>query len=146
VIRGAQHNLHIEYSLFQNNWWLAVEDHWIGYYPGSLFSSVSSDPANTTLAGGSDDIRFYGEVFNSETTLTTTDMGSGEFASAGYGRAGYILNMTYRDIHNVSRPYNGVFNDSDSTRYSHEAHLLSGTSRGSYVFLGGPGAGGKVGA
>ncbi|KAH8891622.1 hypothetical protein GQ53DRAFT_781835 [Thozetella sp. PMI_491] len=146
VIGGAQQNLHVEYLLFQDNWWLAVEERWIGYYPASLFSNVSSDPASTTLAGGSDDIRFYGEVYNSETTLTTTDMGSGEFASAGYGRAGYILNMTYRDIQNISRPYNGVFNDTAPDRYTHEAHLLSGTSMGSYALIGGPGAGGHVGS
>ncbi|RDL35961.1 Carboxyl-terminal proteinase [Venustampulla echinocandica] len=142
---GAQNNLKIEYALFQDHWWLGVEDRWIGYYPASLFSSISSDPASTTLAGGSDSIHYYGEVFNSEETLTTTDMGSGQFANTGYGHAGYILNMTYTNTNNVSTPYNAVFTDTDVTRYTHEAHLLSGTDMGSYAFIGGPGAGGVVG-
>lgn len=142
---GAQHSLQVEYNLHQGNWWLAVAGRWIGYYPASLFSSVSSNDASTTLAGGSDDIYFYGEVYNGEDALTPTDMGSGEFAAAGYGRAGYIMNMTYTDAQNASMPYNGVFTDSDVTRYTHEAHLLSGTNMGSYAFIGGPGAGGVVG-
>jgi hypothetical protein len=142
---GVQHDLKIEYNLHGGNWWLAVGGKWIGYYPGSLFSSVSSDPPSTTLAGGSDDIYFYGEVFNSEDTLTTTDMGSGEFAATGLGHAAYIKNIAYTNTNNVSTPYNGVFTDSDTTRYTHQAHFLSGTSMGSYAFIGGPGAGGVVG-
>lgn len=109
-----------------------------------MFSRWSPDPAETTLADHSDEIRFYGEVYNSETTLTTTDMGSGEYAATGYGKAGYILNMTYTNLKNVSTPYNGVFSEPDPG-YTYEAHMLSGTNMGSYAFIGGPGAGGVVG-
>lgn len=73
VIGGAQNDLRIEYALFQDNWWLSVEDRWIGYYPASLFSFPSTDPPETTLAGGSSKIHFYGEVLNMEETLTTTE-------------------------------------------------------------------------
>ncbi|EPE36429.1 carboxyl-terminal proteinase [Glarea lozoyensis ATCC 20868] len=142
---GAQNDLKIEYNLHKGNWWLAVEDKWIGYYPGSLFSTPSSDPASSTLAGGSDTIYFYGEVTNNEETLTTTDMGSGEFANKGYGKAGYIFNIAYTNPQNVSKPFNGPWRDSDTSRYTHESHFLSGTKRGSYAFIGGPGAGGKIG-
>ncbi|CAG8959683.1 hypothetical protein HYFRA_00001588 [Hymenoscyphus fraxineus] len=142
---GAQNDLRIEYALFRGNWWLSVEDRWIGYYPGSLFSFPSSDPPENTLAGGSSKVHFYGEVLNMEESLTTTDMGSGQWASTGYGHAGYIINMTYRNTNNVKMPFNGSdFTDSDITRYTHEADFTSGTDRGSYMFLGGPGAGGAV--
>ena len=142
---GAQNDLKIEYNLHDGNWWLAVEDKWIGYYPGSLFAAASTDPAESTLAGGSDTIYFYGEVTNNEEELTTTDMGSGEFANQGYGKAGYIFNIAYTNPNNVSTPFNGPWRDSDTSRYTHESHFLSGTSRGSYAFIGGPGAGGKIG-
>lgn len=142
---GVQEDLKVEYNLHEGNWWLAVEDRWIGYYPASLFSAVSTDPADTTLAGGSDGIYFYGEVFNSEDALTTTDMGSGEFAEKGYGKVGYFLNATYTNSGNVSVGYEGVWTESDAERYTYEEHFLSGTNMGSYAFLGGPGAGGVVG-
>jgi hypothetical protein len=109
-----------------------------------LFSRWSPDPAETTLADHSDEIRFYGEVLNTGTTVTTTDMGSGNYAETGYGNAGYMLNIAYTDMNNVSTPYNGVFNEPDPG-YSYEAHFLSGTDMGSYAFIGGPGAGGVVG-
>lgn len=76
VIGGAQHDLRIEYALFQDNWWLSVEDRWIGYYPASLWSFPSLDPPETTLAGGSSKIHFYGEVLNMEETITTTEYAS----------------------------------------------------------------------
>lgn len=73
-------------------------------------------------------------------------MGSGEFASKGLGKAAYIKNITYSNANNVSTPFvGGEFTDSDTTRYTHEAHFLSGTDKGSYMFVGGPGAGGVVG-
>lgn len=72
-------------------------------------------------------------------------MGSGEFAAQGLGKAAYIKNITYRDAQNVSQPFvGGAFTDSDTTRYTHDAHFLSGTDKGSYFFVGGPGAGGVV--
>jgi len=110
-----------------------------------MFTAATQDPPSTTLAAGSDVIYFYGEIYNSEDALTTTDMGSGEFAAKGLGRAAYIKNITYTNPKNVSTPYNGVFKDDDTTRYTHEAHFLSGTNMGSYAFIGGPGAGGVVG-
>ncbi|CAG8983080.1 hypothetical protein HYALB_00006108 [Hymenoscyphus albidus] len=142
---GVQNDLRIEYALFHENWWLSVEDRWIGYYPGSLFSFPSSDAPGNTLAGGSSKMHFYGEVLNMEESLTTTDMGSGQWASTAYGHAGYIINMTYRNTNNVKMPFKGGdFTDSDITRYTHEADFMSDTDKGSYMYIGGPGAGGAV--
>ena len=38
VADGAQATLGVKVSLWQNNWWVAVQGKWIGYYPTSLFS------------------------------------------------------------------------------------------------------------
>jgi hypothetical protein len=139
---GAQYEMEIMYYLYSGNWWLWVLDRWIGYYPARLFSNGIS---GVTLATGSDNIFYYGEIYQSEGALTTTDMGSGEFASAGSGHAAYIKNMNYIDTNTYLQDYNANYWDSDSSRYSHDQHLLSGTDAGSYVYLGGPGAGGVIG-
>ncbi|TVY29144.1 hypothetical protein LHYA1_G002679 [Lachnellula hyalina] len=140
---GAQYEIQIEYQLYQGNWWLYVIDTWIGYYPASIFSAGEAD-ASVTLAAGSDTIFYYGEVFNNENALTTTDMGSGEFAAAGAGKAAYMRNMVYQDAKSGFHDYTGGFWNSDIARYTNDAHLSSGTNWGSYVYLGGPGAGGII--
>ncbi|CZR65436.1 uncharacterized protein PAC_15336 [Phialocephala subalpina] len=139
---GDQYELEIQYLLYQGNWWLWVLDRWIGYYPATLFSNGIS---GTTLATGSDVIYYYGEIYQSEGPLTTTDMGSGEFAQTGFGKSAYIHNMVYTDTGGNSQDYTAGFGDSDSSRYNHANVVSSGTTWGSYVYLGGPGAGGVVG-
>ena len=108
----------MQYQLHQGNWWLYVIDTWIGYYPASLFSAGEANAA-ATLAQGSDVIFYYGEIYNSENAMTTTDMGSGEFAAAGSGKSAYIHNMVYQDSGSAYHDYTAGFGDSDSGRYSH---------------------------
>jgi len=116
---------------------------YIGYYPANLFSNNIS---GVTLATGSDVIYYYGEIYQSENAETTTDMGSGEFAETGFGHSAYIHNMVYTDPSSGDDvDYTAGFGDSDSTRYDHVNVVSSGTNWGSYVYLGGPGAGGVVG-
>jgi len=86
---GTQDELQLGYQLFQGNWWLWCINKWIGYYPASMFSAGESNPA-ATLANGADGIFYYGEIYQSENALTTTDMGSGQFASTGFGHSAYI--------------------------------------------------------
>lgn len=142
---GAQYDLHIEYKLFQGNWWLYVLDRYIGYYPASLFSQ-GVDPAST-LADHSSLIDFYGEIYNSADALTTTDMGSGQFPEAGFGHAAYMHNIVYTDTNNNPQNYDGgaQIQESDRSRYRIIPSFNSGTSWGSFAYLGGPGAGGVIG-
>lgn len=72
-------------------------------------------------------------------------MGSGEFAATGFGHSAYIHNMQYTDPSGNAQFYTAGFGDSDSSRYSHVNVANSGGDWGSYVYLGGPGAGGVVG-
>ncbi|KAH8647886.1 hypothetical protein BX600DRAFT_475973 [Xylariales sp. PMI_506] len=142
VIGGSQTEMEIMYQLYEGNWWLYVLDRYIGYYPGSLFSNGIS---GVTLATGSDVIFYYGEIYQSEGPLTTTDMGSGEFGTTGFGYSAYIHNMDFIDTSGYLEDYTAGFGDSDSSRYNHQNAVSSGTSWNSYVYLGGPGAGGVVG-
>ena len=144
---GAQYELEIGYTLFEGNWWLWVLDRYIGYYPGSLFAKGVDK--SKTLGGGSNQINFYGEVFNSETGVTTTDMGSGHLPSAGFGKSAYLHNIYYIDSKTGSYiNYDGSKGliVSDAARYQIAPSYNSGTSWGSFFYLGGPGAGGKIGA
>ncbi|KAI0450076.1 hypothetical protein F5B21DRAFT_447312 [Xylaria acuta] len=143
---GAQYELEIGYYLTGGNWWLWCLDRYIGYYPASLFSQGVN--AADTLADHSDIIDFYGEIYNSETTLTTTDMGSGEFPNTGFGKSAYIHNIAYISTDNNYLDYNGQNQlvVSDTGRYNIAPTWSSGTNWGSYFYLGGPGAGGQIGA
>jgi hypothetical protein len=146
VIGGAQYEITIEYLLYDSNWWLSVDGGWIGYYPASLFSAGSTY-GTVSLENESNDILYYGMVYQTEDPLTTTDMGSGEFGTAGGGQAAYIHNMVYTDpISAAQYDYRESFGASDTSRYDFKAYPRRGTSWGSYVYLGGPGEGGVVGA
>ncbi|KAH8156248.1 hypothetical protein CIB48_g12001 [Xylaria polymorpha] len=143
---GAQYELEIGYYLSGGNWWLWCLDRYIGYYPASLFSQGVN--AADTLADHSDVIDFYGEIYNSETSLTTTDMGSGEWPQTGFGKSAYIHNIQFINTGNTYQDYNGQnqFVVSDTNRYNILPTWSSGTNWGSYFYLGGPGAGGQIGA
>ncbi|KAJ8120882.1 hypothetical protein ONZ43_g2525 [Nemania bipapillata] len=80
--------------------------------------------------------------------MTTTDMGSGEFPNAGFGKSAYIHNIQYINSDNNYQDYNGQNQlvVSDTARYNLITSWSSGTSWGSYFYLGGPGAGGQINA
>ncbi|KAI1825470.1 hypothetical protein F4861DRAFT_537934 [Xylaria intraflava] len=143
---GSQYELEIGYYLTEGNWWLWCLDRYIGYYPASLFSAKVS--AKDSLGDHSDLIDWYGEIYNSEVAETTTDMGSGELPSKGYGKSAYIHNIMYVNDKDAYVNYNGggQLVVSDKSRYNIAPTWNSGSTWGSYFYLGGPGAGGKVGA
>jgi hypothetical protein len=142
---GEQHEIPIRYQLYNDNWWLYVKDHWIGYYPAELFrrGHAPQDIPNT-LSDHADRINFYGEVFDSDSPdprVTTTDMGSGEFPKTAWTHSAYIHNIWVQPkTDGVVVPYNGsVIFTSDTSRYDIELHFFSGSNWGSYVYVGGPG-------
>ncbi|KAI0202472.1 hypothetical protein F4808DRAFT_76656 [Astrocystis sublimbata] len=143
---GDQYEMEIGYYLSEGNWWLWCMDRYIGYYPASLFSQGVN--AADTLADHADVIDWYGEIYNSETAMTTTDMGSGEFPDTGFGKSAYMHNILYVDTNNNYIDYDGSSQlvVSDTARYNILPTWNSGSSWGSYFYLGGPGAGGQIGA
>ncbi|KAH8166372.1 hypothetical protein CIB48_g1842 [Xylaria polymorpha] len=101
--------------------------------------------AANTLADHADEISFYGEVYNSGTALTTTDMGSGEFPELGFRRAAYVHNIVYYDANIRHQDFNSSWiSVSDPSRYRIEPTWRSGGKWGSYFYVGGPGADGDV--
>lgn len=143
---GAQVEMDIHYWLWEGNWWLRVLDRWIGYYPGTLFGENAQ---GKSLAKGANTIAVYGEVLNGGKDLTTTDMGSGEFPAAGFGKAAFIRNVEVYTPEDKAVDYNTAAGNvviSDPKRYDLEVHWASGTAWGSYCYVGGPGAGGKIGS
>ncbi|KAM3431581.1 hypothetical protein NHJ13734_007237 [Beauveria thailandica] len=143
---GAQHDLQVQYLLEGGNWWLAVGGRWAGYYPAGMFVTRGNGAAST-LADHADSVDWYGEVYQSEGPLTATDMGSGYFAGEGYGKAAYIRNILITGADDGDGDYDGSEGIvvSDSNRYSIDTHFRSGSTWGSYFYLGGPGAGGVIG-
>lgn len=87
---GDQFDLQIRVELFQNNWWVMVNNEWIGHYPGTLFTTSG-------IRNSASRIDWYGEVYDdSAPAATSTDMGSGEFALAGYAKAAYFRNLMFQ--------------------------------------------------
>jgi hypothetical protein len=92
AIGGAQYevNMHWAKAGDTGSWWLSVQGEWVGYYPRSLF---------TAAANRASVIDFGGEIIDRQTggRHTTTDMGSGEHASAGWTRAAFMRLLRYND-------------------------------------------------
>lgn len=133
---GAQYYMQFKYQLYKGNWWLAVNNQWIGYYPASLFST-------TGLRSKADKIDFYGEIVDaaSHAGLTKTDMGSGYWPEYRWQWAAYLRNLKYQSATGgTMKDYNGTSYVSDIGQYDLETHMNSGSSWGSYFWLGGPGA------
>ena len=141
---GTQYDIKIQWRLDNGNWWLFVLDRWIGYYPGSLFGA-GTDP-NKSLQTGSNQINFYGEIYDSHPQLTKTDMGSGNWPEAGWQQSAYIRNIVYADSNGADQRYDGSRGIvvSDSNRYRMVTNFQGQTSWGSNIYLGGPGAGGAI--
>ena len=85
------YELEIKYQLYQGNWWFELQGTWIGYYPSSLFGSQ----AGKTLNDHAEWCGFWGEVYSalSDTSQTTTSMGSGQRAEVGFPFTAYQRNM-----------------------------------------------------
>jgi hypothetical protein len=68
-------------------------------------------------------------------------MGSGFWAEDGWQWAAYQRNLLFQDRSGALHDYNADSTVVDSSNmYDLETHMLSGTSWGSYQWLGGPGA------
>lgn len=143
---GQQQELEIMYQLHDNCWWLYTMGRYIGCYPTSLFHPNGVNPKNT-LATESTTLSLYGEVVNSGSAVTKTDMGSGHPAKDGWQHAAYMREMKWIDENDQLHDWDGAANAANPDRYSILAKFKSGMKDwDSHMFLGGPGAGGQIGA
>jgi hypothetical protein len=92
TVGGPQYEYHYEIQLRDGKWWVGWLGTWLGYYPASLFTEMSSQAC---------EVNWYAEVYDpfaTPTMWTWTDMGSGQFASAGWGNAAYFRNPMVLDL------------------------------------------------
>jgi hypothetical protein len=142
VIGGQQYRLWIKFQLFRSNWWFWCNDRWLGYYPASLF--MGNQSVFSTLGDHADQVLFFGEIYDSTEVAgnTKTDMCSGQWPSAGWQRSGYMRNLRVQtDRVQQMDDFDGSPIVSDPARYDLESHMRSGSTWGSYMWLGGPDAG-----
>jgi len=107
---------------------------WVGYYPKSLFDSTGiKSYASYTEYGGEIVDKVSGRH-------TKTDMGSGKFPSAGWKHAAFQKNIGY---YTLSQSFTHLTNNwesvTNSSCYDLDFTQNSGSSWGSYMYLGGPG-------
>ncbi|KAK8698561.1 hypothetical protein V6N13_114673 [Hibiscus sabdariffa] len=93
---GAQY--HITIGIYKdpktNNWWLKYGRNTpIGYWPGTLFSSLKFSSTLVEWGG-----RVYSSNVKKPHDHTQAQMGSGQFASASYGKACFIRNIAIVDF------------------------------------------------
>ncbi|XP_022714533.1 uncharacterized protein LOC111274162 [Durio zibethinus] len=83
-------NIFIHKDKQSGNWWLRIQQIDVGYWPGSIF---------TTLSDRADRLSWGGEIVNlqSQGHHTSTQMGSGHFPSEGFNKASYIRNLRHMD-------------------------------------------------
>jgi hypothetical protein len=142
---GDQYDLFMKFQLFDGNWWFMAGDRWIGYYPGQLYAASGDGGPASSLADYSNAVAFFGEVFDSEQIAgpTSTTMGSGQWAESQWPWAAFQRNLRVQvdgDGSMVDYNASSVVMNSPSM-YDLEPHMLSGSSWGSYQWVGGPGAG-----
>jgi hypothetical protein len=147
---GTQQEIYVEIRRNStNDWWIWLNDEWIGYYPnckqlncanGTLFTS--SGMLNTAA-----NIYWYGEVYDSSApAATTTDMGSGQWAAVGGGYSAYLRNMLYYPTINTWTYFGATpaLAVTDSNCYTGDGVYTSTLSNWqNYFNLGGPGKGGS---
>ncbi|MGK3967343.1 neprosin family prolyl endopeptidase [Sorangium sp. So ce118] len=132
-----QYEIWLSWQYFQGDWWLWYINQWIGYYPGTLFDT-------TGLRSQASHVAVQGEVADSSIlSTTTTDMGSGSFASSGFGSAAYMRQITYFTAANGGSPTkytSPTLKVTNSNCYDHVSGFSSTDPFWlSHFFFGGPG-------
>jgi len=130
---GDQYVMQLRWQLWQGDWWLRVNGRWLGYYPGSLFSTAG-------LRERAEKVSWYGEIVDHAGDGTTrTDMGNGHWPSEGWQRCAYMSNLRYRSADGMRRydPQSAWATHPDC--YDIEGHFDNTGSWGSYFWWGGSG-------
>ena len=87
--KQVEHRIDI-FQMPWGDWVIAYRGELLGYFPAGLF---------TMLKTGGCRAHWYAEVYDgTPVNWTFTDMGSGQFASAGLNQAAYIRQPTFRDM------------------------------------------------
>lgn len=141
---GPQFDVSMKFQLYREpnngplNWWVAVQDIWMGYYPASLFSGGLGNNVDWIGCGG----EVYSSLSNPE--LTDDQMGSGWQAQAGWSKAAFLRNLRNQsDLNGTMTENNGaatsdVASPGGADPYTIQMDMESGSTWGSYFYVGGP--------
>lgn len=116
------------------NWWLRYGNTWVGYYPNELFDSAG-------LKNKADKLSYGGEIIDRQTDgdHTSTDMGSGDQPSQGFGHAAYQRSLRYVDLTYTYRSHDGLIATRDDANcYDIDLYSANG-SWGDHFYFGGEG-------
>lgn len=132
TVGGIQYTSRFEILLSGGNWWVGHNGNWLGYYPGFRFDLIPSRGCEA---------HWYGEVFDpTPTDWTWTNMGSGLFASGGFGQAAYVMKPYYTALSGVTYYPDGAASaPGDPACYKKSNLIVGGPGQERYFFLGGPG-------
>lgn len=114
------------------HWWLEFGNGLlVGYWPALLFSHLRSHASM---------VQFGGEIVNSRSMgyHTSTQMGSGQFAEAGFGKASYFRNLQVVDWDNNLLPLNNLHLLADHPN-CYDIRQGRNNVWGTYFYYGGPG-------
>ncbi|XP_022714531.1 uncharacterized protein LOC111274160 [Durio zibethinus] len=130
---GTQFEIHIfiHKDKQSGNWWLRIQQIDVGYWPGSIF---------TTLSDRADRLSWGGEILNfqSQGHHTPTQMGSGHFPSEGFTKDSLIRNLRYMNESGFMKDAENV--EPHVTRPECYDLQMGGMKNfGTHFFFGGPG-------
>ena len=131
---GAQYVMRLKVQLWEGNWWVRVNGHWIGYYPTSLYNA-------TGLRSQASEVSWFGEIVDSTHAGTTrTDMGNGHWPYEGWQHCAYMSNLRYQSSAGGGMSkYKGTAWASHPKCYGVEEHFSNTDAWGSYFWWGGSG-------
>jgi len=144
VLGGAQYDISMKFQLYREpnngdvNWWLNVQGIWVGYYPASLYKGGLGNNVDWVGSGG----EIYSGLGNPENTKD--QMGSGKQASAGWAQAAFLRNLRIQSdmngnmVANNGSPTEDAAVSGGANPYTIDMHMNSGSSWGSYFYVGGP--------
>ncbi|EPS72766.1 hypothetical protein M569_01990, partial [Genlisea aurea] len=114
------------------NWWLGFGDNLlVGYWPSELFTHLSD---RATM------VEWGGEVVNTRANgnHTSTQMGSGQYADQGFGRASYFRNLEIVDGDNALTSVQDVSTLAENTN-CYDIKSSYNADWGTHFYYGGPG-------
>ncbi|OVA02255.1 protein of unknown function DUF239 [Macleaya cordata] len=114
------------------NWWLGFGDNTlVGYWPAELF---------THLADHATMVEWGGEVVNARYNggHTSTQMGSGHFAEAGFGQSSYFRNLEIVDSDNSLSSAENILTLAENTN-CYDIKSSYSNEWGTHFYFGGPG-------
>lgn len=129
---GTQYGFGLQYQWYQGNWWLYFQNSALGYYPGGIYNGGPLSSGNANL------VEYGGETYTAGSTWP--QMGSGQFASAGWTHAAFQNTIFYVDTNGA-----GQLSSLSPIVTNPGCYTLSivpasqGGSWGSYIWFGGPG-------